>query len=402
MRAGRVRLAAAAALVAAAASACGGSSDAGPARPAAAGGGATASAARPRGSVTFGVLAPLSGPDAARGRDLLDGAKLAVADLNVAGGVLGKRAALVSADDGCEAGSARTAARRLAGEDVAGVLGGVCTSAARAAVRALVPSRLPVLVTSATAPTIVDPTRTPNAYLESGTPYQEALATVHWLAYMTAQRLAVVTDAGQASRALARGVIGLSDPAPKVVSRQTLRDATPDWSAIAQIALAAKPDTVYWAGAADASGALLAALRGAGFDGTFVASAQSESPRFLAAAGGAGAGAYVVAPASPQNLPAAAGWAKRFSAAYERAPGRDALRAYDGLRALAQAVTQTGKVDAKLNAAQLPRLEDSYRTFLGGLQFASDHTVKYDEHIVLTVSGGAFKVASTLRSDSGG
>src|SRR5262249_53891518 len=111
---------------------------------------------------------------------------------------------------------------------------------------------------------------------------------------------------------------------------------------------------------------------------------------------------FVIAPASPQNLPKAAAWATRFGKRFGHAPGRDALQAYDALHALAQAVTQTGKIDAKLNSAQLPMLDDSYTTFLGGsVQFATDHTVKYDNNIVLKVSGGALKVANTLRSDTG-
>jgi hypothetical protein len=70
---------------------------------------------------------------------------------------------------------------------------------------------------------------------------------------------------------------------------------------------------------------------------------------------------------------------------------------------IAQAVAQTGKVDPALNGAQLPRLDAStYGGFLGGLRFAADHTVMYDSNIALTVSGGGFEVADTLRSDAGG
>ncbi len=36
---------------------------------------------------------------------------------------------------------------------------------------------------------------------------------------------------------------------------------------------------------------------------------------------------------------------------------------------------------------------------MGELAFAPDHTVKYDTHLVLTVTGGTFTVANTLRTD---
>ena len=61
----------------------------------------------------------------------------------------------------------------------------------------------------------------------------------------------------------------------------------------------------------------------------------------------------MIAPASPQNLPEAAEWAKRFEARFKHAPGFDALQAYEGVRALAQAITQSGKVDRERNSQEL-------------------------------------------------
>ncbi len=353
------------------------------------------------GRVSFGVLAPLSGPHGERGRDLVDGARMAVADLNVRGGVNGQRVGIVAEDDGCEASAGRAGARRLREREIAGALGGICASAAGAAARTL-GTGLPFLVTSANAPGIVSARRTPTAYLTSGTPYQSALATVHWLAYRTAQRLSVVTEDDRASRYLGRQVLGLSAPAPKAVSEQAVPAGTTDWSTTVKAALAGDPDFVYWAGSAAGGGSLLAALRDADYEGAFVASEDSESPEFLAAAGESAEGAFVIAPASPQNLPAAADWTARFTERFGHAPGRDALRAYEGLRALAYAVQESGKVDPERNASELAGLDEGYTTFLGGppLQFASDHTIKFDDNIALTVSGGAFTVADLLRSES--
>jgi branched-chain amino acid transport system substrate-binding protein len=345
--------------------------------------------------VSFGVLAPLTGAEAARGKDLLDGAKMAMADLNVRGGVLGQKVALVTYDDKCDAGESRAGAASMKGSEIVGAVGGICASAARSAARELGPVK-PFLVTSANAPSIVS-AKTKNAYLINGTPYQSALATVHWLAYAHAQKLAVVTADDRASRYLGEQVLGLSSPVPKPVSRQAV---TAIDDTVVKAALSGDPDTVYWAGPPTDGGQLLAALTDAGFHGNFVASEASESPAFLAAAGAAAEGAYVVAPATPQNLPEAREWAQRFKQKFGHEPGLDALQAYDGVRALAQAVTQSGKVDRKRNNQELEVLDSSYKTFLDdGLSFASDHTIKYDNNIVLKVDGGKFVVENTLRSD---
>jgi branched-chain amino acid transport system substrate-binding protein len=363
---------------------------------------ATAGAGFRPGQVSFGVLAPLSGPQSARGKDLVDGAKLAMADLNVRGGVIGQKVALVTRDDGCTAAASRESAKALAGSELAGALGGICASAARSAARTL-DSGLPFLVTSANAPSIVSAKRTPTAYLINGTPYQSALATVHFLAYQRTQRLSVVSEDDRASKFLGDQVVGLSAPVPEPVSQQVVKPGTADWGTYVKAAMSGKPDTVYWAGSAASAGAFLAALRAAGYDGAFIASAQAESDEFLSAAGDAAEGAFVIAPATPQNLPEAADWAARFEKLHGRPPGFDALQAYNGVRALAQAVTQSGKVDPKRNSQELTLLDQTYTTFLGdpGLAFASDHTIRNDNTIALEVKGGAFTVANTLRSDAG-
>ena len=354
------------------------------------------------GKVSFGVLAPLTGDESQRGQDLVDGAKLAMTDLNIQGGVLGQKVALVTYDDGCDAKDSRRGALTLKGSDVAGAVGGICTTAASAAARALGTTK-PFLVTSANAPGIVNAKQTPNAYLTNGTPYQSALAAVHWLAYLTAQRLAVITEDDKANKYLGAQVLGLSSPVPAPVSEQAVPASTTDWSSSVKAALAGKPDTVYFAGSAKNAGGLLAALRQAGYDGKFIASEQSDNSQFIAAAGEAAEGAYVIAPATPQNLPKAASWATRFELEFKHPPGLDAFQAYDAVRALAQAVTQSGKVDAKRNSQEVGLISGDFSTFLGtGFSFARDHTIKYDNNIALVVKGGRFKVANTLRSEGQG
>ena len=344
------------------------------------------------GDVSFGVLAPTSGAQAQRGQDLVDGAKAAIAEINIRGGVNGHKAALVTYDDGCDAKKARAAAVAVKGSEAAGALGGICTSAASAAARTL-GEELPFLVTSANSPGIVSARRTPTAFLTNGTPYQAALATSHWLVFQRAQRLAVVTADDRPSQYLGDQLVKLTSPVPKTVAQEV---AGSDWAANAQAALKGKPDVVYWAGSATGATELFAALKEAGFDGKFVASAESETADFAAKADGA----YVIAPASPQYLPGAKAWTKAFQARFKRAPGFDALQAYEGVRALAQAVTQSGKVDRTRNSRELAVLASPYKTLIGDetMAFSTDHTVKYDNNIALKVQGGKFVIDNALRS----
>jgi branched-chain amino acid transport system substrate-binding protein len=70
----------------------------------------------------IGVPVPLSGNYMNAGTDILNGAKLAVARINKAGGVLGKHIELLPVDDACDADMAAQAAQKLVDACVVAVL----------------------------------------------------------------------------------------------------------------------------------------------------------------------------------------------------------------------------------------------------------------------------------------
>lgn len=74
--------------------------------------------------VKIGFIAPLSGPTGANGQRMLDAAKVAVDEINEAGGVLGRQIELLSEDDESTPAVGVTAAQNLAREDVEMVFGG--------------------------------------------------------------------------------------------------------------------------------------------------------------------------------------------------------------------------------------------------------------------------------------
>lgn len=352
------------------------------------------SAPRLHGEVRIGVLAPRSGDLSSRGRDLVDGAAMAADEINRGGGVLGRRLALTAQDDRCGPDPASRAAGRLVAAGVAGVVGGVCDDATRSAAAVLSAAGRPFVVSSANASDL--PGRF--VFLFNGTVYQEALAAVHWIDYRSAQRVAVLGDSSAESRYLAKAVADRVET--KVVTDRAVTDGHIDLHALVAKTIGAKPDLVYWTGSAEAGGGLLGALRGDGYRGYFMASARSESTVFVSAAGAANAaGAFVTATASPQLLPQATAWAGRFRSDHRREPGSDAMQAYDAVRALAQAMTQTRTIDGtKISAALGGGLED-FSTFMGVLRFAPDHTLVYDNYVIAMVKNGTFALASKLRTN---
>ena len=78
--------------------------------------------------LTVAVAGPMTGGESAFGRQMKNGAEQAVADLNAAGGVLGKPLKLNVEDDACDPKQARSVAEKIAGAKIPFVAGHYCSS----------------------------------------------------------------------------------------------------------------------------------------------------------------------------------------------------------------------------------------------------------------------------------
>jgi branched-chain amino acid transport system substrate-binding protein len=358
-----------------------------------------------KGSVTFGVLAPTArqGEIGVRGKDLVDGANQAVAEINAKGGVMGRKLQLEVVDDACDAQVAYEAAKAFVSDSsgVAGVLGAMCDEVADREIPVVDATGLPFLVTGSTDDSHVTKDLQA-AYWMTGTNYQQALSAVFWLNYQEATRVAVLQDDSPGSKDLAQQTIGLIADAPKVVSLQTIEPDGPKLSTIAKAAVLSKPNHVLWTGAPAAGGELLAALRKAGYKGHFTATAASEDPAFLAAAGAAGEGAYVMATGRPANieLPGNQKWRASFEARYKRKPLFEAQQGYDSVRVLEHAIERAKSTDGPAMVKAMTTIDPSFTNSLGVVRFAEDHRLLYDNRVILKVKGGAFTWERSLRTDA--
>jgi len=73
--------------------------------------------------IKVGAAGPFTGELEFFGQDQLNGVKLAVADWNAKGGVLGKKIVIVEGDDGHDPKKAVTVANKLVKQGVVGVIG---------------------------------------------------------------------------------------------------------------------------------------------------------------------------------------------------------------------------------------------------------------------------------------
>src|SRR3974390_2810649 len=78
--------------------------------------------------LTVGVAGPMTGGESAFGRQMKNGAEMAIKDLNAGGGGMGKNPTLEVGDDACGPKQARSVAEKFAGEKIPFVAGHYCSS----------------------------------------------------------------------------------------------------------------------------------------------------------------------------------------------------------------------------------------------------------------------------------
>jgi len=77
--------------------------------------------------LSVAVAGPMTGGESAFGRQMKNGADMAIADLNAAGGVLGKKLALDVEDDACDPKQARSVAEKIGSSKIPFVAGHYCS-----------------------------------------------------------------------------------------------------------------------------------------------------------------------------------------------------------------------------------------------------------------------------------
>ncbi len=93
---------------------------------AACGGGNTAGPSSP---IVVGITGPFTGPYADPGTAIRNAGQLAIADINAAGGINGRKLQAVPEDDACDAQQGTQAAEKLLTEHIVAIVGGYCSGA---------------------------------------------------------------------------------------------------------------------------------------------------------------------------------------------------------------------------------------------------------------------------------
>lgn len=344
------------------------------------------------GQLKIGFMAPMTGSEATYGKDMENAAKLAMAEINAKGGVLGKELVLVTGDDACDPQQATAAASKLVSDNVIAVVGGYCSGSTLPTVKIYADADIPFVIAAANSTRLIDE-NVGKAFMINGTGLHQGEKAVELFNKIGAKKLALVHQGDGYSEDLARITQELWQAAGnEVVAMEVVNKGEQNFSSIVTSIKSKNPDVVYWTAYFADGGLLIKQLRQGGYTGDIVVGDGSNSPQLLEIAGQASEGVYVTTNPLVEYMPVAKEFIDNYKAAYNQDPGPYSALAYDGVYLVADALERAGSADP---AGLIQALADTpdYQGLSGVISFKDDNTLVQSNFVILQASGGKWVLA---------
>ena len=267
-------------------------------------------------TVKIGCVAPLTGPQAHLGKDIENGARLAVDAINASHPTMGGkpvRFELQVEDDQADPKTATVVAQKLVDEGVKGVIGHLNSGASIPASRIYSDNGVPQ----------VSPASTAVAYTHQGyeTTYrvmandsQQGKALGQYAARL-GKRVAVVDDRTAYGQGLIDEVVkAVKASGAEVVGREYTTDKSTDFTAILTSIKSKRPDVVVFGGMDPQGAPMVRQMRTLGMKAPFMGGDGMQSAEFIKLAGSAAEGVIGSSPGLPvADMPGGAEFAKLFA-----------------------------------------------------------------------------------------
>jgi urea transport system substrate-binding protein len=310
-------------------------------------------------AIKVGAIVQLSGAAAFLGPSEEAAYRMAVAEINQQGGLLGKRLDLLVADSATNAATANTAAKRLLNQENVAALFASTTSASREAILPVVKRYGDALFFydaiyegHACDPMMFVIGEVPETQIAPIVPYlQDTMAGNTW--YFVGDDYNWPQDTAKVAREV------IPESGGKLVGEKFVPIGTTDFSAILQDIASVQPKFVLLILLPSDAVAFMKQFHNQGLHQTVVPIATLVEQSAIAAMGPAAEGLLIPA----GFFPHATEQAKAFQEKYEATLGADApeqnfiaINGYDALRLWARAVEKAGSVGAQAVAKALPEV----------------------------------------------
>ena len=318
--------------------------------------------------VQIGVVGPLTGSNAAAGDQMKTGALQAVADLNKAGGVLGKQIVLTIADDACDPKQAVSVANQMVEKKVALVAGHYCSGSSIPASKVYLEEGILEISPASTNPKYTDEGGW-GTFRVCGRDDQQGKVAGEYLAkHFKTQKIAILHDNSAYGK-------GLADETKKSLNaaggKETTFDAyTPgekDYSAVVSRLKQAGVSVIYIGGYYTEAALIIRQAKEQGMKVTLVGGDALVAKEFWQIAGPAAEGTLMTFSPDPRKNAVAAKVVKAF-ADQKVDPEGYVLYTYATIQIWAEAAKKAGTTDPKKVAAAL-KASGPWPSVLGPVSF---------------------------------
>jgi branched-chain amino acid transport system substrate-binding protein len=319
--------------------------------------------------ITIGVAGPMTGQYASFGTQLKNGAEMAVADINAAGGVDGKKLKLEIGDDACDPKQARAVAEKLAGMKVPFVAGHFCSSSSIPASDAYQEGNVLQISPASTNPQFTE-RKLWNTFRTCGRDDQQGIVAGNYIAKTyKGKNVAILHDKSTYGKGLAdemKKALNKAGAKEKMYEAYTQGDK--DFNALVSKMKAANIDVVYVGGYHTEAGLLLRQMRDQGMKTQLISGDALVTKEFWDITGPAGEGVLMTFGPDPRKKQTAAAIVKKFKDKNIDPEGYT-LYTYAAIQAWAEAAKKAKTTDPKKVAAELKK--GQYNTVLGPLGWDS-------------------------------
>jgi branched-chain amino acid transport system substrate-binding protein len=350
--------------------------------------------------ILIGHYGSLTGSQATFGISTDNGIKMAIEDLNAAGGINGRKVKLVTYDDKGEAREASTAVTRLVTKDgVVAVIGEVASGLSLAAAPICQDGGVPMISPSSTNPKVtkVGDMIFRVCFID---PFQGKVCAKFAREHesLKASKAAIVTDQGSPYS------VGLEEEFEKsfvalggtVVSKQTYQAGDQDYSAQLTSIRAAEPDVIFVPGYYTEVASMILQARKLGMTQPFVGADGWDSAKLGEIAGDAINGCFYSNHYSQEDpSPKIQDFIARYKAKHNEIPDALAALGHDSAMILFDAMKKAGSLEGAAIAAELAKTKD-FDGITGKISIdAERNAVK--PAVMLEMKNGAPKYVATIQ-----
>lgn len=348
--------------------------------------------------IRIGEVEPLTGKEAAFGQSSHRGVLLAVAEINTAGGVLGRPVILVTEDNQSRPGDSATITKKLIARDrVVAVINGGTSSQCLESAPVCQAAHIPLVATTATNPEV---TRKGDyvfrtCFIDS---FQGAVLAKFARQTLHARRVALLTSVSSTFSVGLASVFRaeFTRLGGEIVAEQKYAEGDKDFRAQLTAIRAQHPDVVAAMGYY-AEGALICRqARELGLTGPLISGDGWEAPELIEIGGAAVNGTFYSAHYSAESTaPEVRAFVEKYRARFDgETPDSLAPLAYDAVRILATAITHAGGTQGRAIRDALAQTKDfpgvTGRTTIDAERNASKAAV------IVAVRNGHFEFVASI------